>query len=375
MRVLVLCGTRPEVIKMAPVVMELRQTPGIEPILCFTGQHRSMAEMAMQVFGLTPDIDLNVMKHGQSLEGLTASLLSSLGAVLEEKKPDLILVQGDTTSAMVGALAGFYRNIRVGHVEAGLRTGNMKHPWPEEGNRRIVGLLAWRHYTPTDVATGNLLREGVEASRIVQTGNPVVDALQWVKKRIDVTSADQARMMEKFGSLGVGHKIVLVTGHRRESFGGNFESICRAIREIASRSDTTVIYPVHLNPNVREPVNRILGGVPNVHLLEPLAYDEFVFLMGRATVILTDSGGVQEEAPSLGKPVLVMRETSERREAIDAGVAKLVGTSFEQIVRETTLLLDDPQAYAAMAHVSNPFGDGSASKKIAEDLLRNAVNP
>lgn len=374
-RVLVLCGTRPEVIKMAPVVMELRQTPGIEPILCFTGQHRSMAEMAMQVFGITPDIDLNVMKHGQSLEGLTASLLNSLGAVLEEKKPDLILVQGDTTSAMVGALAGFYRNIRVGHVEAGLRTGNMQHPWPEEGNRRIVGLLAWRHYTPTDVATSNLLREGVEASNIVQTGNPVVDALQWVKKRIDVNSADQARMMEKFGSLGVGRKIVLVTGHRRESFGGSFESICRAIREIALRSDTTVIYPVHLNPNVREPVNRILGGVPNVHLLEPLAYDEFVFLMGRATVILTDSGGVQEEAPSLGKPVLVMRETSERREAIDAGVAKLVGTSFEKIVRETTLLLDEPQAYAAMAHVRNPFGDGSASKKIAEDLLRNAVNP
>lgn len=375
MRVLVLCGTRPEVIKMAPVVMALKETAGIEPILCFTGQHRSMAEMAMRVFGLTPDIDLNVMKPGQSLEGLTASLLTALHTVFEERKPDLVLVQGDTTSAMVGALVAFYRGVRVGHIEAGLRTGNMQHPWPEEANRRIVGLFAWRHYTPTSVATGNLLREHVDPKAILETGNPVVDALQWVRTRIEGDKSYQKRFEEKLGAFGQGRKVVLVTGHRRESFGYGFEAMCRAIREIASTPGTSVVYPVHLNPNVREPVNRILGGIENVHLLEPLAYDEFVFMMSRAHVILTDSGGVQEEAPSLGKPVLVMRETSERREAIDAGSAKLVGTSFERIVSETTKLLTDAKAYAAMAHVSNPFGDGTASKQIAEDILRNAANP
>lgn len=329
----------------------------------------------MQVFGLVPDIDLNVMKPGQSLEGLTASLLTALQAVFDEQRPDLVLVQGDTTSAMVGALVAFYRGVRVGHVEAGLRTGDMQHPWPEEANRRIVGLFAWRHYTPTGVATANLLREHVDPAAIVQTGNPVVDALRWVKARIDGDETYQRRFEEKFGRLDQDSKMVLVTGHRRESFGQGFEAICQAIREIASTPDTTVVYPVHLNPNVREPVNRILGGIENVHLLEPLAYDEFVFMMGRAHVILTDSGGVQEEAPSLGKPVLVMRETSERREAIDAGVAKLVGTSRETIVSETTRLLTVPEAHAAMARVSNPFGDGTASKQIAEDILRNAANP
>jgi UDP-N-acetylglucosamine 2-epimerase (non-hydrolysing) len=372
LRILVLYGTRPEAIKMAPVILALKQTPGLEPIVCFTGQHRAMAEAVMTVFGINPDIDLNVMTPGQSLENLSSALLLSLKTVFEEHKPDLVLVQGDTTTAMIGALTAFYKGVRVGHVEAGLRTGDMQHPWPEEANRRVVGLLAWRHYTPTRPATENLLREHVDAASIIETGNPVVDALLFVRERMKQDSAQKSRFDEKFSWLDPSKKMVLVTGHRRESFGSGFEAICLAIRNIAKTPDTVVVYPVHLNPNVREPVNRILGDVQNVHLLEPLAYDEFIYMMDRAYVILTDSGGIQEEAPSFGKPVLIMRETSERREAIDAGVAKLVGTNSERIVAETTDLLTRPEAYAAMAMVRNPFGDGTAAQQIVRDILSHA---
>jgi len=359
---------------MAPVILALKQTPDIVPIICFTGQHRAMAEAVMSVFGITPDIDLNVMTPGQSLESLTAALMLSLQKVFEDQKPDMVLVQGDTTTAMIGALAAFYKGVRVGHVEAGLRTGDMQHPWPEEANRRIVGLLAWRHYTPTRPATENLLREHVDPLSIIETGNPVVDALIFVRDRMKNDHSLKTRFDQTFGWLDRSKKMVLVTGHRRESFGSGFEAICKAIREIAQTPDTVVVYPVHLNPNVREPVNRILGGAENVHLLEPLAYDEFIYMMDRAYVILTDSGGIQEEAPSFGKPVLIMRETSERREAIDAGVAKLVGTDVHRIVTETTTLLTRPEAYAAMALVRNPFGDGTAADQIVKDILKHAAD-
>lgn len=372
MRILVLFGTRPEAIKMAPVISALRKTPGLAPIVCFTGQHRAMALSVMEVFGVTPDVDLNLMKPGQALEGLTADLMTALQPVFEEYRPDMVLVQGDTTTAMVGALAAFYRHVPVGHIEAGLRTGDMKHPWPEEANRRIIGLLAKRHYTPTRLATGNLLREGISPADILETGNPVVDALLFMRKRLSEDEALKQKMKKLFDWIDPGKKLVLVTGHRRESFGKGFEQICLAIRQIADSTGAEVVYPVHLNPNVREPVTRILGPASDVRLLEPLAYDEFIYLMDQCNLILTDSGGIQEEAPSLGKPVLIMRETSERREAIDAGVARLVGANAQRIVEETQKLLFDPSAYAAMARVYNPFGDGTASLQIAEDILKNA---
>jgi UDP-N-acetylglucosamine 2-epimerase (non-hydrolysing) len=374
LRILVLFGTRPEAVKMAPIIKALKDTPGLTPIVCFTGQHRVMAEMVMDVFGVKPDIDLDVMRPGQTLEGLTSALMTALQAVLEEHKPDLVLVQGDTTTAMVGTLASFYKKIRVGHVEAGLRTGNMQHPWPEEANRRIIGLLAWRHYTPTDRATQNLLREHVDPASILQTGNPVVDALLFIRARLHEDAEIRTAFEKKFDWLEPGKKLVLVTGHRRESFGESIEAICTAIREIAATPDTMVVYPVHLNPNVREAVYRNLGNVPNVRLLEPLAYDEFIFLMDRSYLILTDSGGIQEEAPSFGKPVLILRETSERHEAIEAGVARLVGTNSDCIVAASKKLLLEPSAYAEMALVRNPFGDGTASRQIAEDILKNASN-
>lgn len=372
LRVLVLVGTRPEAVKMAPIILALKKTAGVEPVVCFTGQHRAMAEAVMEVFGITPDIDLNVMRPGQTLEGLSAVLMTALPRVFEELKPDLVLVQGDTTTAMMGALVAFYKGVPVGHVEAGLRTGDMHHPWPEEANRRLIGVLAWRHYTPTRRATENLLRENIDPATILETGNSVVDALRFVKARIEQDSSFRRSFEEEFSWLDPNLKTVLVTGHRRESFGGGFEAICRAIREIAKMPGTQVVYPVHLNPNVREPVNRMLTDIPNVYLLEPVGYGEFIYLMDRAYLILTDSGGVQEEAPSFGKPVLVMRSTSERREAIEAGVAKLVTTDFDRIVAETTTLLTQPQAYAAMAQVSNPFGDGTAAHRIAKDISQHA---
>jgi UDP-N-acetylglucosamine 2-epimerase (non-hydrolysing) len=369
MRVLVLFGTRPEAIKMAPVIKELQRTPGIETLVCFTGQHRAMAEAVMSIFGIQPTVDLDVMRPGQTLEGLTGTLIAALPPMLDTLKPDLVLVQGDTTTAMMGALAAFYKQIPVGHIEAGLRTGDMRHPWPEEANRRIVGALATRHYTPTRTATQNLLRENIDPASILETGNTVVDALQMTQARLRQDAALRASMEQKFHWLDRTRKLVLVTGHRRESFGGGFEEICRAIAELARRPDVSFVYPVHLNPNVREPVGRILSGIDNVKLIDPVGYDEFVYLMDQSYLILTDSGGVQEEAPSLGKPVLIMRETSERMEAIEAGVARLVTTSFERIVGETSQLLDDAYAYAAMARATNPFGDGKAASRITADIV------
>jgi UDP-N-acetylglucosamine 2-epimerase (non-hydrolysing) len=356
-------GTRPEAIKMAPVVQALKADPRVQVIVCVTGQHRTMLDQILDTFGIVPDVDLNVMQPGQSLAGLTARAITQLDAFLQSHSPKLLLVQGDTTTAFAATLTAFYHKVPVGHVEAGLRTGNLFSPWPEEANRVLVTRLAALHFPPTVESKNNLLKEGVPAERIHMTGNTVVDALLYTVKQVEANppvipgfALDDRRM-------------VLITGHRRENFGASFEAICKAIAELARRfPDVRFVYPVHLNPNVREPVNRILqpAKLGNVHLLEPLPYREFIALFRQATVVLSDSGGVQEEAPSLGKPVLLMRDTTERPEAVAAGAVKLVGADYERIVAETTRLLTDAALYDAMSHVVNPYGDGRAAERIAK---------
>jgi UDP-N-acetylglucosamine 2-epimerase (non-hydrolysing) len=365
--VAVVFGTRPEAIKMAPVVRALRAEPRLRAVVCVTGQHRQMLDQTLATFDITPDADLDVMEPGQTLAGLTARAVTLLDRFLADARPDLLLVQGDTTTAFAAALTAFYRRVPVGHVEAGLRTGDLHSPWPEEANRTLITRLAALHFPPTAVTRDNLLREGVPAGRVHLTGNPVIDALVFIVEQID---RDPPVIP---GVPDDGSRTVLVTGHRRENFGGSFEAICRAIAELARRfPDVRFVYPVHLNPNVREPVNRILrpAELANVVLLDPLPYREFVALFRRATVVLSDSGGVQEEAPTLGKPVLLMRDTTERPEAVAAGAVKLVGADFERIVAETTRLLTDPAAYRAMATVSNPYGDGRAAGRIVEACVR-----
>ena len=347
---------------MAPVIQALRRAEGIETRVCVTAQHRQMLDQVLQLFDIRPDHDLDLMQPGQSLTDLTANVLQGLQPVLAMEQPDLVLVHGDTTSTPAGALAAYYQRIPVGHVEAGLRTGNIYAPWPEEMNRRIAGAITAVHFAPTARARANLLREGVGEERIHVTGNTVVDAL--------LTVVDKARanpeLQSQFAFLDPGRRTILVTGHRRENFGDGFQRICRALGRLAERSDVQIVYPVHLNPNVLGPVREALGDRDNIHLIEPLDYLPFVTLMDRAELIITDSGGVQEEAPSLGKPVLVMRETTERPEAVDAGTVRLVGTDEESIVREATRLLDDPQAYAAMSRAHNPYGDGQAVSRIVK---------
>jgi UDP-N-acetylglucosamine 2-epimerase (non-hydrolysing) len=369
-RVMVLFGTRPEAIKMAPLIHELRRSQRVETTVCFTGQHRTMVEQVLGLFDIRPDIDLDVMTGAQSLESLTAALMTKIPPVYEQFRPDAVLVQGDTTTTFVGALAAFYKGVRVGHVEAGLRTGDLKRPWPEEANRRMATILAWRHFTPTAVATGHLRAEGVPEADIAETGNTVVDALLDMSARLAPGGAARRALDERFAWLDHGKRMILVTGHRRENFGDGFRDICAALRELARmHADVEIVYPVHLNPSVQEPVRRMIGDVANIKLIEPVAYDAFVYLMQRSHFILTDSGGVQEEAPTLGKPLLVMRETSERMEGIEAGCAKLVTTRPERIVAESRRLLEEPAAYSAMARPANPFGDGHASARIVSDLL------
>lgn len=352
---------------MAPLVRLLAEKSRIDSRVCVTAQHRQMLDQVLSFFEITPRYDLDVMRPGQGLAALTAAMLAGLEPVLEDFNPDVVLVHGDTTTCLAASLAAFYRNIPVAHVEAGLRTGNLLSPWPEEANRRLTGTLATLHFAPTDVARDNLLREGVPANNIAVTGNTVIDALLFARQRI---ARGAAASEGWFKFLRDDADLVLITGHRRENFGDGFERICCAIRTLASDlPEVDFMYPVHLNPNVHRPVTELLGGLPNVHLVAPLEYLPFVYLMDRAKIILTDSGGIQEEAPSLGTPVLVMRDTTERPEAVAAGTVRLVGTDTQQIVDGVKTLLRDPEAYARMTKASNPYGDGRASARIVDALL------
>jgi UDP-N-acetylglucosamine 2-epimerase (non-hydrolysing) len=372
-KVLVVFGTRPEAIKMAPVVHALAQAGGIESRICVTAQHRSMLDEALRVFDLKPDYDLDLMRRGQSLSGIASAVIGGIDPVLEEFRPAWVLVQGDTTTTMATSLAAFHRRIKVGHVEAGLRTGDLSNPYPEEANRRITSVVTARHYCPTERSRQQLLKEGYDDATIRVTGNTVIDALQMSSARIDGDADFQTAMARRFSWIDAGKRLILVTGHRRESFGEGILQICKALAILSERDDVQVVYPVHLNPNVCGPVFELLGGRPSVKLIEPLDYLSFIWMMKRCSFILTDSGGVQEEAPTLGKPVLVMRETTERPEGIDAGTSRLVGTGAEQIVAEAASLLDDPNQYERMSRAKNPFGDGTASKQIVRDLMNGDV--
>lgn len=375
MRVLTVFGTRPEAIKMAPLVKELAATDGIESAVCVTAQHRQMLDQVLDLFEIRPEYDLDIMKPGQTLSGITSEILVRIEPVLASFKPDLVLVHGDTSTTLCTSLAAFYQRIAVGHVEAGLRTLDLYSPWPEEGNRKLTGALAHVHFAPTQQSRENLLREGVADDSIHVTGNTVIDALLWVKEKLETDHALSHKLAADFPFLRLGARLVLITGHRRENFGGGFERICDAIRALADEfPDVDFVYPVHLNPNVREPVGRILKGHSNIHLIDPLDYLPFVYLMTRSYVILTDSGGIQEEAPSLGKPVLVMRDTTERPEAVAAGTVKLVGTEAERIVGEVRKLLVDHSEYERMSFAHNPYGDGTACAKIVSALKDNHLN-
>lgn len=367
-KVLSIFGTRPEAIKMAPLVKALAAEQGVHSLICVTGQHQSMLRQVMDLFDLKPDFSLDVMKPHQNLNTLTASLYDAIDPVLEMTQPDRVLVHGDTTSAMVAAMAAFHRRIPVGHVEAGLRTGDIRSPWPEEMNRRCIDLGADLLFAPTFESRTNLLGERLQGRSFV-TGNTVIDALQLTAKRIDQDRDLRERLDSQFAFIKPDRKVLLVTGHRRENFGDGFLDICKALRQLASRKDIQIVYPVHLNPNVQGPVNEHLGGLDNVHLIEPLDYLAFVRLMQRAHVILTDSGGVQEEAPSLGKPVLVMREVTERPEAVAAGTVRLVGTAPESIVSGVEALFDDELLWRRASQAANPYGDGKASSRIVDVLL------
>jgi len=372
LKILTVFGTRPEAIKMAPLIKELEKNcDSIISKVCVTAQHRQMLDQVLNLFEILPDYDLDIMKPGQSLYDVTSNVLLGLKPVLEIEHPDVVLVHGDTTTTLAASLAAYYSGAKICHIEAGLRTGNKWSPFPEEINRKVAGAISDIHFAPTEAALSNLLREGVPASSIYVTGNTVVDALLAVSERVNCNPVIKKEMEELFSFLDESKKLILVTGHRRESFGDGFENICDALADIAEmHQDTEILYPVHLNPNVQEPVNRILGSerYSNIHLIEPVDYLPFVYLMSRSFMIITDSGGVQEEAPSLGKPVLVMRNTTERPEAVAAGTVKLVGTDKDIITAEATRLLVDPDAYQIMATAHNPYGDGHASERIVKIL-------
>jgi len=367
MKVMVVFGTRPEAIKMVPVVMALKARPqDFDVQVCVTAQHREMLDQVLALFDITPDFDLNLMTPGQSLGGLTSRALQGLEDVFQAQKPDLVLVHGDTTTTFTASLAAFYQQIKIGHVEAGLRTGDIYSPWPEEFNRRVTGIVANYHFAPTKVSEQNLLAENTKPESILVTGNTVIDALQWVVKKVEEDKTLSAQLTAKFDFIEPYKKLILVTGHRRENFGDGFLNICQSLKELAQRDDVQIVYPVHLNPNVQKPVNDILGEMGNVHLIAPQDYLPFVYLMNQAHIILTDSGGVQEEAPSLGKPVLVMRDTTERPEAVEAGTVKLVGTNANTIKQAVIELLDNDESYKSMSIAHNPYGDGQASHRIAD---------
>ena len=381
-KVMLVFGTRPEAIKMAPLVKEFQKQPKrVETVVCVTGQHREMLDQVLKIFDIKPDYDLNIMKQGQDLYDVTARVLTGMRDVLKEVKPDVVLVHGDTTTSTVAALAAFYQQIPVGHVEAGLRTHNIYSPWPEEMNRLLTGRLATYHFSPTPLSRNNLIKESVDDRNIIVTGNTVIDALYWVvdkiknNKELDNELED---ILSKAGydvnRLNNGKKLVLITGHRRENFGDGFINMCTAIKDLTVKyPDLDFVYPMHLNPNVRKPIHEVFGenlsGLKNMFFIEPLEYLSFVYLMEKSSIVLTDSGGIQEEAPGLGKPVLVMRDTTERPEALDAGTVKLVGTDYNKIVNEVSSLIDDKVAYEKMSKAVNPYGDGLACGRIVNALL------
>ena len=369
-KTMVIFGTRPEAIKLFPVVNALKAQSKISCEVLVSAQHREMLDQVLSISGIVPDYDLNIMQPGQSLDALTTRLLEAIGGVLDRAKPDRVVVQGDTATAMVGALAAYYRQIPVSHVEAGLRSYDIYQPWPEEVNRKVIGTIADQHFAPTEVSAAALKAEAVPEDRVFVTGNTVIDALHWVNDRIShrpELAAGLADLETRFA----GKKIIGITTHRRENFGDGMENIAAAIKAIAARDDVACIFPVHLNPNVRAVMDKQLGDLPNVAMIEPLDYPHFARLLSISHIMLTDSGGVQEEAPALGKPVLVMRDTTERPEGVTAGTAKLIGTDKDRIISEIFTLLDDDTAYSAMARAHNPFGDGKASQRIAE-IIWNA---
>ena len=369
-KVLTVFGTRPEAIKMAPLVKALADEEGVDAKVCVTAQHRQMLDQVLQLFQIVPDYDLDLMREGQTLGDLTSGILQSIGSVYDDYQPDAVLVHGDTTTTLAASLAAFYRYVPVGHVEAGLRTGNVWSPWPEELNRRVTDAVSSWLFAPTEQAKHNLFSEGAPGSQVVLTGNTVIDALVQVKRRLDHDTALSDSIAARYPFLDPSRRLILITGHRRESFGDPFKHFCEALRQIAHEyDDVQLVYPVHLNPNVRAPVGAALRDQPNVHLIDPQDYLPFVYLMSKAYLIITDSGGIQEEAPALGKPVLVTRETTERPEAVRAGTARLVGTNTERIVFEVSRLLDDRGQYVTMAHANNPYGDGHASERIVHALM------
>lgn len=380
-KIMLVFGTRPEAIKMAPLVKEFQKHQDtFETVVCVTGQHREMLDQVLRIFDITPDYDLNIMKQGQDLYDVTARVLTGMRDVLKECRPDVVLVHGDTTTSTAAALAAFYQQIPVGHVEAGLRTHNIYSPWPEEMNRQITGRIATYNFAPTPLSRENLLKENVPDSQITVTGNTVIDALYWVVDRIKTDGALEESLRRELsdagydvGRLAGGKKLVLITGHRRENFGDGFISMCTAIKDLTEKyPDVDFVYPMHLNPNVRRPIHEVFGddlsNLGNMFFIEPLEYLSFVYLMEKSTIVLTDSGGIQEEAPGLGKPVLVMRDTTERPEALSAGTVKLVGTDYDKIVNEVSALIDDSAAYEKMSHAVNPYGDGMACERIVERL-------
>ncbi|MFY0610415.1 MAG: UDP-N-acetylglucosamine 2-epimerase (non-hydrolyzing) [Hyphomicrobiaceae bacterium] len=372
--VLVVFGTRPEAIKMLPVAKALMQSADIDCRICVTAQHREMLDQVLQLFAVTPDYDLNIMTHAQGLENVTSAVLDGLSQIIDEVAPDRILVHGDTTTTMAATLAAFYKNVPVGHVEAGLRSGDIMQPWPEEMNRRVTDVMADQLYAPTASSRANLLKEGVAAKNIFVTGNTVIDALLQISQRIEKNPVVASQLADHFDFLDPDRAILLVTGHRRENFGAPFLSLCEAIRDLALQHPIQVVYPVHLNPNVQSAVRKVLSDIKNVHLIKPQDYLPFVYLMKRAHVILTDSGGIQEEAPALGKPVFVMRNVTERPEAVEAGTVRLVGTDREQIVSMVSDVLSHPASYQYMSRAHNPYGDGHASQRILEILLHGQTS-
>lgn len=371
LKLLIVFGTRPEALKCFPVAMAAIENPLIDTEICVTAQHREMVDGVIALTGMPVDYDLNIMSHGQTLFDVTAKVLKGMEAVLDKSKPDIVMVQGDTTTAMTAALAAFYKRIRVAHIEAGLRSHNIDSPFPEELNRLIAGNIATWHFAPTAEARDNLIREGKNPNAIFVTGNTVIDTLLHFSGSIDKNDNVSAELASRFPFLDASKKLILVTGHRRENFDGGIQRICTALKLLATRGDVQIVYPVHPNPNVRGVVEAELGGTPNVHLIDPQDYLPFLYLQKRSYLVLTDSGGVQEEAPSLGKPVLVMRENTERPEGVAAGTARLVGTDIETILTNANRLLDDPAAYRGMAETHNPYGDGRASTRIVEELLRH----
>ncbi len=372
MKIMTVFGTRPEAIKMAPVVKQLEAQAGIQSICCVTGQHREMLQQVLDIFEIVPDINLDVMQPNQNLSELSAKILSGVSNAIAKFKPDLVLVHGDTTTTFIATLSAFYAQVPVGHVEAGLRTGNLHSPWPEEANRKLTGALARFHFAPTDFAADNLRREGVDPTTIVMTGNTVIDTLHLAIEKIDAKPSISAKTLNDMPFLAKAGKKILVTGHRRENFGKPFENICNALRTIASDwPDVDIIYPMHLNPNVREPVLRLLSDKPNIHLLQPLEYLTFIDVMRRVDLIVTDSGGLQEEGAALRKPVLVMRDTTERGEAVATGAVRLIGTAEDSITEGIKTLLQNPDQLASMQNAKNPFGDGTAAQKIVRFIQTN----